>query len=481
MRHLLTTLFLLFPVLISAQTVTTQHRVTVAGKVIPYTATTGFMDLRDEDGTLKAKMFYTAYTRDDIRDKAARPITYTFNGGPGSSSVWLHMGGLGPKRVVLSEIGEMTAPPFTYVDNEYTWLDETDLVFIDPVSTGFSRAADEKNAKDYHGYNEDIRAVGEFIRLYTTQNLRWGSPKYLAGESYGTTRAAGLSDYLQSRYGMYINGVMLISSIMDFSTARFSRGHQLPYVLFLPTYTATAWYHKKLAPDLQLNLWKTLNEVRDFATNEYSVALMKGDQLSTEDRNRVVASLVRYTGLSREYIEETNLRIEIGRFTKELTRDAGHSVGRLDSRMKAWEYDSAGERYEFDPSYDATIYGPYSGAFNDYVRRDLKFESDLPYEILTGRVRPWNYNNVQNQFLNVAETLRGAMHENPHLRVWIANGYYDLATPFFATEYTINQMNLHPSLRKNISMTYYESGHMMYIHMPSLIQFKKDFVTFIRP
>lgn len=481
MRHLLTTLFLLVPVLISAQTVTTQHRVTVAGKVIPYTATTGYMEIKDEDGTLKAKMFYTAYTRDDIRDKAARPITYTFNGGPGSSSVWLHMGGLGPKRVVLSELGEMTAPPFKYVDNEYTWLDETDLVFIDPVSTGFSRAADEKDAKDFHGYNEDIRAVGEFIRLYTTQNLRWGSPKYLAGESYGTTRAAGLSEYLQSRYGMYINGVMLISSIMDFSTARFSRGHQLPYVLFLPTYTATAWYHKKLDPDLQLNLWKTLNEVRDFATNEYSVALMKGDQLSTEDRNRVVAQLVRYTGLSREYIEETNLRIEIGRFTKELTRDAGHSVGRLDSRMKAWEYDNAGERYEFDPSYDATIYGPYSGAFNDYVRRDLKFESDLPYEILTGRVRPWNYNNVQNQFLNVAETLRGAMHENPHLRVWISNGYYDLATPFFATEYTINQMNLHPSLRKNITMTYYESGHMMYIHMPSLIQFKKDFVTFIRP
>ncbi len=481
MRHLLTTLFLLFPVWISAQTVATQHRVTVAGKVIPYTATTGYMELKDEDGTLKAKMFYTAYTRDDIRDKSARPITYTFNGGPGSSSVWLHMGGLGPKRVVLSEIGEMTAPPFKYVDNEYTWLDETDLVFIDPVSTGFSRAADEKNAKDFHGYNEDIRAVGEFIRLYTTQNLRWGSPKYLAGESYGTTRAAGLSEYLQSRYGMYINGVMLISSIMDFSTARFSRGHQLPYMLFLPTYTATAYYHKKLAPDLQLNLWKTLNEVRDFATNEYSVALMKGDQLSTEDRNRVVAQLVRYTGLSREYIEETNLRIEIGRFTKELTRDAGHSVGRLDSRMKAWEYDNAGERYEFDPSYDATIYGPYSGAFNDYVRRDLKFESDLPYEILTGRVRPWNYNNVQNQFLNVAETLRGAMHENPHLKVWIANGYYDLATPFFATEYTINQMNLHPTLRKNITMTYYESGHMMYIHMPSLVQFKKDFVTFIRP
>jgi len=481
MRHLLTTLFLLFPVLISAQTVATQHRVTVAGKVIPYTATTGYMDLKDEDGTLKAKMFYTAYTRDDIRDKSTRPITYTFNGGPGSSSVWLHMGGLGPKRVVLSDIGEMTAPPFKYVDNEYTWLDETDLVFIDPVSTGFSRAADEKNAKDYHGYNEDIRAVGEFIRLYTTQNLRWGSPKYLAGESYGTTRAAGLSDYLQSRYGMYINGVMLISSIMDFSTARFSRGHQLPYVLFLPTYTATAYYHKRLAPDLQLNLWKTLNEVRDFAINDYSVALMKGDQLSTEDRNRVVASLVRYTGLSREYIEETNLRIEIGRFTKELTRDAGHSVGRLDSRMKAWEYDNAGERYEFDPSYDATIYGPYSGAFNDYVRRDLKFESDLPYEILTGRVRPWNYNNVQNQFLNVAETLRGAMHKNPHLKVWISNGYYDLATPFFATEYTINQMNLHPSLRKNITMTYYESGHMMYIHMPSLIQFKKDFATFIRP
>lgn len=481
MRHLLLS-FILLPTLLAAQAPSvTQHRVTVNGRAIPYTATTGFMDLAKEDGTVTAKVFYIAYTRDDIRDRSTRPVTFSFNGGPGSSSVWLHMGALGPKRVVLSDIGEMMAPPFRYVDNEYTWLDETDLVFIDPVSTGYSRAVPETDAKNFHGYNEDIQSVGEFIRLWTTRNQRWGSPKYLAGESYGTTRAAGLAEWLQNRHGMYINGLMLISSIMDFSTARFSRGHQLPHILFLPTYTATAWYHKKLDEDLQLNLWKTLNEVREFAINEYSVALMKGDQLPAEERSRIVRALSRYTGLSEAYIEDTNLRIEIGRFVKELTREDGHTVGRLDSRMKAFDYDDAGERYEFDPSYNATIFGPYTSTLNEYIRKDLKFESDLPYEILTGRVQPWNYSNVQNQFLNVAESLRGAMHRNPHMRVWISNGYYDLATPFFATEYTVNQMNLDPGLRRNITMTYYESGHMMYIHMPSLVQFKKDFTAFIRP
>lgn len=482
MKQLLLFLLLAPAMLFAQATSVTQHRVTIAGKVVPYTAKAGYMELKDEAGTVKARMFYTAYTRDDIRDKSSRPITYTFNGGPGSSSVWLHMGALGPKRVVLSEIGEMTSPPFKYVDNEHTWLDETDLVFIDPVSTGYSRAADEKDAKNFHGYNEDITAMGQFIHLYTTQNQRWGSPKFLAGESYGTTRAAGLSEHLQSRYGMYINGLMMISSIMDFSTARFSRGHQLPHILFLPTYAATAWYHKRLDADLQATPLETLlKDVRVFARTEYILALMQGDELPADERTRIVDQLSRYTGLSKAYVEATNLRIEIGRFTKELTRDAGHSVGRLDSRMTAFEYDDAGERYEFDPSYNATIYGPYSGAFNDYVRKDLKFESDLPYEILTGRVQPWNYSNVQNQFLNVAETLRSAMHRNPHMRVWISNGYYDLATPFFASEYTVAQMNLAPELRKNVSFTYYPSGHMMYIHMPSLVQFKKDFASFIRP
>jgi carboxypeptidase C (cathepsin A) len=481
MRHLILILTLL-PTLIAAQAPSvTQHRITMNGRVVPYTATTGFMDLAKEDGTITAKVFYIAYTRDDTRDRSTRPVTFSFNGGPGSSSVWLHMGALGPKRVVLSDIGEMMAPPFKYVDNEYTWLDETDLVFIDPVSTGYSRAMPESDAKNFHGFNEDIQSVGEFIRLWTTRNQRWGSPKYLAGESYGTTRAAGLAEWLQNRHGMYINGLMMISSIMDFSTARFSRGHQLPHILFLPTYTATAWYHGKLDADLQADLSKTLDEVRRFALGDYTAALMKGDQLPADERARVVRALSRYTGLSQTYIEQTNLRIEIGRFVKELTRLDGHTVGRLDSRMKAFDYDDAGERYEFDPSYNATIYGPYTSTLNEYIRKDLRFESDLPYEILTGRVQPWNYSNVQNQFLNVAESLRSAMHRNPHLRVWISNGYYDLATPFFATEYTVNQMYLDPSLRKNITMTYYESGHMMYIHMPSLVQFKKDFVGFIRP
>lgn len=481
MRHFFLT-FILLPTLLAAQAPSvTQHRITMNGRVVPYTATTGFMDLAKEDGTITAKVFYIAYTRDDTRDRSTRPVTFSFNGGPGSSSVWLHMGALGPKRVVLSDIGEMMAPPFKYVDNEYTWLDETDLVFIDPVSTGYSRAVPESDAKNFHGFNEDIQSVGEFIRLWTTRNQRWGSPKYLAGESYGTTRAAGLAEWLQNRHGMYINGLMMISSIMDFSTARFSRGHQLPHILFLPTYTATAWYHRKLDADLQADLSKTLDEVRRFALGDYTAALMKGDQLPADERARITRALSRYTGLSETYIEQTNLRIEIGRFVKELTREDGHTVGRLDSRMKAFDYDDAGERYEFDPSYNATIYGPYTSTLNEYIRKDLRFESDLPYEILTGRVQPWNYSNVQNQFLNVAESLRSAMHRNPHLRVWISNGYYDLATPFFATEYTVNQMYLDPSLRRNITMTYYESGHMMYIHMPSLVQFKKDFTAFIRP
>jgi len=481
MRHFFLT-FILLPTLLAAQAPSvTQHRITMNGRVVPYTATTGFMDLAKEDGTITAKVFYIAYTRDDTRDRSTRPVTFSFNGGPGSSSVWLHMGALGPKRVVLSDIGEMMAPPFKYVDNEYTWLDETDLVFIDPVSTGYSRAVPESDAKNFHGFNEDIQSVGEFIRLWTTRNQRWGSPKYLAGESYGTTRAAGLAEWLQNRHGMYINGLMMISSIMDFSTARFSRGHQLPHILFLPTYTATAWYHRKLDADLQADLSKTLDEVRRFALGDYTAALMKGDQLPADERARITRALSRYTGLSETYVEQTNLRIEIGRFVKELTREDGHTVGRLDSRMKAFDYDDAGERYEFDPSYNATIYGPYTSTLNEYIRKDLRFESDLPYEILTGRVQPWNYSNVQNQFLNVAESLRSAMHRNPHLRVWISNGYYDLATPFFATEYTVNQMYLDPSLRRNITMTYYESGHMMYIHMPSLVQFKKDFTAFIRP
>ncbi|MFD2248402.1 S10 family peptidase [Pontibacter ruber] len=457
-----------------AKPISTKHQVTINGKVINYTATVGYLQLASEDGKPKANIFFTAYTRDGVKDISKRPITYTFNGGPGSSSVWLHMGVMGPKRVVMSEKGDQLAPPYSYVDNEYSWLDKTDLVFIDPVTTGYSRAVTGEKDKQFHGYEEDIASMGDAIRLFSNTYERWASPKYLAGESYGTTRAAGLSSYLQDRYKFYLNGVVLISSILNMQTARFDIGNDLPYPLFLPTYTATAWYHKKLSPELQQNLRKTLDEVEAFADNEYSTALMKGSDLTEVEYNNIVDKLSRYTGLSKEYVRQTDLRIDIHKFDKELRRSEGLTVGRLDSRFTGRDYNDVGVRPEFDPSNDGTISGPYSAALNHYVRSELKYKNDLPYEILGGRVQPWNYSNVQNKYLNVGESLRQAMSKNPYLKVWVLCGYYDLATPYYAAEYTFNHMGLRPEQKKNVHFTYYESGHMMYIHKPTLVQVKKD-------
>ncbi|MFC0182678.1 S10 family peptidase [Pseudarcicella hirudinis] len=403
-----------------------------------------------------------------------RPVTYTFNGGPGSASVWLHMGCIGPKRILMSDKGESLAPPYKYVNSEYSWLDKTDLVFIDPVNTGYSRAAQGEDEKQFLGYTGDIESVGEFIRLYTVKYGRWASPKFLAGESYGTTRAAGLSGYLQDKFNMYINGVALISSILNFQTARFEKGNDLPYPLFLPTYTAMAWYHKKVAPEYQGDLLKTLREVENFALNDYTLALTKGDMLPEMEKNRIIEKLSKFTGLSQAYIRNTDMRIEISRFVKELLRTEGKTAGRLDGRFTGTDFDNAGERNEFDPSLDATISGPYSASINHYLRQELKYENDLPYLVLTGRVQPWSYNNVQNQYLNVAETLRQAMAKNPYLKVWVGAGYYDLATPYFAAEYTVAHMGLKPEQRKNVNFTYFEAGHMMYIHKESLIKLKKD-------
>jgi carboxypeptidase C (cathepsin A) len=309
--------------------------------------------------------------------------------------------------------------------------------------------------------------------------MRWLSPKFLIGESYGTTRAAALSGELQQKHGMYLNGIMLISCILDFQTADFHHSNDLPHILYLPTYTATAWYHGRLADDLQQDLHQTLAEVENFARNEYTLALMQGDTLAEEERQLIVQAVARYTGLSERYIEQTNLRLNIFRFIKELRRDEGLTVGRLDSRFTARDRDNAGERFEFDPSY-AVIQGPYTATFNDYVRRELQFESDLPYNILTGEVWPWGYETHQNQYVNVAETLRQAMNYNPHLKVFVANGYYDLATPYFATQYTFNHLGIDRSLRQNITMTYYEAGHMMYVHIPSLAQLKEDLAAFVQ-
>ncbi len=459
--------------------VETRHSVVIDGQTVTYKATAGTLVLKTDEDEPKASLFFVAYTRDDVEDPAQRPITFSFNGGPGSSSVWLHLGVLGPRRVLMDDEGFPLPPPAHLTDNEHSLLDVTDLVFIDPVSTGYSRVPPGEEAQDYHGVEQDIESVGEVIRRYTTRFQRWASPKFLIGESYGTTRAAGLAGYLQNRYGMYLNGVMLISVVLDFQTIRFDVGNDLPYILYLPTYAATAWYHGCLGDDAPADLDALLAEVAAFAQGEYTLALMQGDALPAEERARIAQKLAAYTGLTADYIERTHLRIDIMRFVKELLRDRRRTVGRLDSRFIGIDRDAAGESFAFDPSY-AAIQGTYSAAFNHYVRAELTFESDLLYEVLGSLYQSWNYGKHQNQYLNVAETLRAAMCQNPHLRVFVANGYYDLATPHLATEYTFNHMQLDESLRDNVSMAYYASGHMMYVQLAALVKLKADLAAFIR-
>ena len=473
--------------------VETKHSMLLGGETIAYTVTCGALVLKEEaekqgedagesEGEKpKASIFFVAYTRDDVADRRSRPLTFAFNGGPGSSSVWLHMGVLGPQRVLMmDEAGASLPPPYRMVENEFSLLDVTDLVFIDPVSTGFSRAVQGEKAKQFHGLKKDIASVGDFIRLYTSRYQRWGSPKFLIGESYGTTRSAGLAGYLQDRHGLYLNGLMLVSVVLNFQTLEFGSGNDLPFILFLPTYTATAWYHQRLAPDLQQSeLVAVLEEVKAFALGEYTQAMMKGASLPPTERKELIHKLARYTGLSPEYIERTDLRIEIFRFTKELLRDQARTVGRLDSRFKGYDRDAAGENPEQDPSM-AVIMGPYTAMFNHYVRSELKFESDLPYEILNPRVWPWSYADHENRYVDVADTLRKAITSNPYLKVFAANGYFDLATPYLATEYTFNHLGLPAELQSNLSMAYYHAGHMMYVHRPSLAKLKVDLANFIR-
>jgi len=453
----------------------THHQMSIGGKPFAYTVTTGYMPMKDENGKLKANIFFIAYTRDGASPR--RTITFAFNGGPGSSSVWLHLGALGPKRVLMTDEGWAPPPPYRLVDNEQTWLAFTDLVFIDPVTTGFSRPAEGEKPEQFHGVEEDLQSVGEFIRLYSTKYGRWAAPKFLAGESYGTTRAAGLSGYLQQRFGMYLNGIVLISSILNFQTAYFNEGNDLPFVLFLPSYTTTAWYHKKLPPDLQGDFAKAVAESEGFASNDYTLALMKGDRLTGSARQAIVEKLSRLTGLSPAVVEENNLRIDLSTFNRELLRAENRSLGRLDSRFTVAGRPSRDRNIVSDPSY-AAIYGVYTAMLNDYVRSELKYENDIPYEILTDRVRPWSYLPYQNQYVNVAETLRGAIVQNPALKVFVAAGYYDFATPYFAAQYTIDHMDLDAALRKNIQIDHFDAGHMMYIHKPSLEKLTKDIAAF---
>lgn len=458
--------------------VVTKHEITIDGNALSYAASTGFMRLSNYEGKARADMFYIAYTKEGVDDLATRPIIFAFNGGPGSSSVWLHMGTMGPRRVKMGAEGEPIGPPYEVVENAETWLDVADLVFIDPISTGFSRAVEGEDPKQFHGLDQDAGAVGDFIRLYTTKNNRWLSPKFLCGESYGTTRAAALASSLQDDHGMFLNGIMLVSPVLNFQTLRFAQGNDTPYWLYIPTYAATAWYHKKLSPELQKDLASTLEKAEKFARDEYLPAMVQGDALPAADRERITTKFAGLTGLSVDFVKRSKLRVEIGEFTKELLRTQGKTVGRLDSRYTGLDRDDTGSSPEYDPAM-AAITGPYTAAMNNYVRKDLGFVSDLPYEILTGRVHPWPM-GVREEYANVSERLRGAMTRNRNLRVFVACGYYDLATPHVAARYTFDTMGLSPELRSNITTKEYRGGHMMYVRDEDRAKLKTDAAEFIK-
>jgi carboxypeptidase C (cathepsin A) len=457
--------------------VKTQHSVTINGQKLDYTAVAGTILLRDIEDKPTAAIFYIAYTKDDVRDLAHRPVTLSFNGGPGSSSVWMHLGLLGPRRVLLKEDGSSLPPPYKLVDNEFSLLDETDLVFIDPVSTGFSRAVKPDDAKKFHGVESDLNSVANFIRLYATRNNRWGSPKFIIGESYGTTRAAGLSGELREHQRMNVNGIMLVSTVLNFETISFARGNDLPYVLYLPSYTAAAWYHKKLSPDLQqLPLAEVMAKAEAFADGDYDHALLLGAALPTEVHRSVVKESARLTGLSEELIERANLRPPMGRFAGELLRAENRVIGRFDARYQGYVRDRLTGSMEYDPTTEA-IASVFASTFNQYVRAELNYKSDLPYEILTSLQWDWG---EQNRFLNVAETLADSLTRNPYLRVHVSSGLYDLATPWSAVRYTLNHLQVDPDLAKNVTLDTYTAGHMMYLNLPDLKKQKADLARFIR-
>jgi carboxypeptidase C (cathepsin A) len=470
------------------QRVSRRGQTTIAGQRVDYTASVGDLVLRDDAGKAKATITYVSYVRDGVADRRNRPVTFAFNGGPGSASVWVHLGAFGPKSPELDPEGFPTGPPpGRLVDNEYSLLDATDLVFIDPVETGFSRPAPGEDAKQFLGFTDDVRSVGDFIRLWVSREGRWASPKFIAGESYGTTRAAGLAGYLQDEHGMYLNGIALISSVLNWDTKVFNIGHDLPYILILPTYTAAAWYHGKLPARFAGDRQQALRESEAFATGEYAAALLKGDQLRGEERARVVHRLAELSGLSPRYVEDTDLRIEILHFCKELLRDEGKTIGRLDARYTGSDRDDTGEEFEFDPA--ATTFDAYFvSLINDYLRRELGYESDAVFRQSAGRrVRPWNYHEKTrtqgyntNAYANYAETLRAAMHMNRFLKVLVLCGRYDLATPYFASVYTVDHMQLDPELRGNLKIAYYDAGHMMYVRREDHRKFREDFLALIR-
>ena len=446
----------------------THHSVRIGGQTVPYTATAANYIVKAGDGTPKASFFFVAYTKDGVPDISKRPLAFVYNGGPGSASLFTHMG-LGPRRVVLTDDGHGMPAPYSIVDNVSSFLDAADLVFVDAVSTGYSRPAAGESTAQFYGLTQDATWFADFIYQFLTRNERWASPKFLIGESYGTTRSAELSYVLQQRHQIYLNGIVLVSAVGFGNFGADDRS-----IFFLPSYAAAAWFHHLLPADLQkLSIEELAQQARAFAHGEYAAALEKGDEIPAAARQQIIKNIVRFTGLSAMYVEQTNLRINPMRWFKELLRDKRQTVGRLDARFTGMDADAAGERVEYDSS-EASYEGAYSAMFQDYMRRELKWTSDLYYTI-SAMVYPWD----RGQEGQPAEALRSAMTEQTHLKVLVVCGYYDFATPFNGIEQTVSHMGLEPSVRKNVGFTYYESGHMMYIDKTAREKLHADVAKFI--
>jgi carboxypeptidase C (cathepsin A) len=460
----------------------THHTVNVRGQSIAYTAYAGMLPMRNEQtDAVEGGMYYVAYLKDGA-DPGKRPITFTFNGGPGSATVWLHLGAFGPKHVKLLSDGSAPPPPYTFDDNPYTLLDQTDLVFLDPIGTGYSRATTPEIGVKFWGLDEDIRSVGEFIRLYLTRFDRMGSPKFLAGESYGTTRAAGLSGWLADQ-GIALNGVILLSTVLDFQASSQARGNDLGYVNFIPTYAATAWYHKKLPADLQnLSIEQVTAQAEKWAMNDYANALMKGSRLTVTERKATGDQLARFTGLAADVIEQNDLRVSLGTFDAELLRDRHETVGRLDGRFTGFAPIASGRGGAGglggvgDPS-EVSIRNTFTPVLTDYNRRELNYKNEDVYYILGGGIGRWNY--PQNQYATVSPNLERAFAKNPYMRLFVAEGYYDAATPYFAVEHTLSHLSVDPKVAKNnITTSRFMAGHMMYIDEESMKKLRGDLAKF---
>jgi len=449
------------------QTVVTHHTAKIGGQTLNYTATTGTYIIKADDGTPKATFFYVAYTKDGVTDPSTRPVSWVYNGGPGSGSLFTHMG-FGPKRPVLTPDGHGMPAPYRYVDNEDSFLDSTDLVVVDAISTGYSRPAPGQSTAQFWGIVEDANYFSDFIYQYITRNERWSSPKYLIGESYGTTRSAELSGVLFEKHQIYLNGIVLVSTVAFTDVSGDDRS-----AFFLPTMTATAWYHKYLSPELQkLTIEQVTQKAREFAHGEYAQTLEKGDLASPEEKRKTIADMAAITGLSPKYIDEANLRVSPQRFFKELERDKRRTVGRLDGRFEGYDEEAAGERPEGDTSED-TYEGAFVATWQDYVRRELNWKTE-DYYTTTARVQPWD----QTGSTAVAEVLRSAMTRTG-VKVLVVCGYYDFATPFNGIEHTVQHMHLEPPFQKNISFSYYEAGHMVYIDEKAHHKLHKDVDAFI--